>query len=126
MALELLAGPTRDRLAALVERLRPLLPGVRWVRPEGLHLTLRFLGGRRPSALALVGAAASAPAARACPPADVRLAGSSACFPSAAARGCCGWGSSCPLPMLALQEACERGRLHGRIRAGGPAVRART
>jgi 2'-5' RNA ligase len=34
----------RAGLAAVVERLRPRAPEVRWVRPEGIHLTLRFLG----------------------------------------------------------------------------------
>jgi 2'-5' RNA ligase len=43
LALELPAS-LRDRLAALQSRLRPTSAGWRWVRPEGIHLTLRFLG----------------------------------------------------------------------------------
>jgi 2'-5' RNA ligase len=36
----------RDALSALQQELRPRGgPGVRWVRPEGIHLTLKFLGG---------------------------------------------------------------------------------
>jgi len=34
----------RARLAELVADLRARIPGVRWVRPEGIHLTLKFLG----------------------------------------------------------------------------------
>lgn len=35
----------RRALEGVIEQLRPLAPGVRWVRPEGLHLTLKFIGG---------------------------------------------------------------------------------
>ncbi len=34
----------REALERAIERLRPLAPGVRWVRPDGLHLTLKFIG----------------------------------------------------------------------------------
>jgi 2'-5' RNA ligase len=34
----------RSALAGLIERLRPVTRGVRWVRADGVHLTLRFLG----------------------------------------------------------------------------------
>ncbi len=34
----------RERLAELERELRPLARRARWVRPEGLHLTLRFFG----------------------------------------------------------------------------------
>ncbi|MGH0030098.1 MAG: RNA 2',3'-cyclic phosphodiesterase [Myxococcota bacterium] len=42
-----LAGDVRRRAEALRARLAALAGGdaVRWVRPEGLHVTLRFLGG---------------------------------------------------------------------------------
>lgn len=39
-----LPAPLRERLAALQSRLRPDSAGWRWARPEGIHLTLRFLG----------------------------------------------------------------------------------
>jgi 2'-5' RNA ligase len=43
-----LPGPARDEVAGLVERVRsaadPDVRDVRWVRLEGLHLTLRFIG----------------------------------------------------------------------------------
>ncbi|MDP7470452.1 MAG: RNA 2',3'-cyclic phosphodiesterase, partial [Dehalococcoidia bacterium] len=36
---------TRETLVALQEDMRPQCdPGVRWTRPEGIHLTLKFLG----------------------------------------------------------------------------------
>jgi 2'-5' RNA ligase len=41
----------RGRIAGLIERLRPALPGVRFVSRENLHLTLRFLGDSRPVTL---------------------------------------------------------------------------
>ena len=34
----------RERVNEFVNRLRPSIPGARWVRPEGLHITLKFLG----------------------------------------------------------------------------------
>jgi len=42
-----IAEPARDAIAAIVERIRHAEPpgrGVRWVRLDGLHVTLRFLG----------------------------------------------------------------------------------
>lgn len=50
LALEL-PDPLRDALAALQGRLREAEPGWRWVRPQGLHLTLRFLGEVEPARL---------------------------------------------------------------------------
>ncbi len=39
-----LPAEVRDALAREQRRLREDLPGARWVRPEGIHLTLHFLG----------------------------------------------------------------------------------
>lgn len=39
-----LPPPTRDMLAGVVRHLASRVDGVRWTRPESLHLTLRFLG----------------------------------------------------------------------------------
>jgi 2'-5' RNA ligase len=39
-----LPEPARNGLAGLRTRLEPACPGWRWVRPESIHLTLRFLG----------------------------------------------------------------------------------
>jgi 2'-5' RNA ligase len=43
IAVELAAG-VKDRLAKLQEALGRTAAGVKWVRPENLHLTLQFLG----------------------------------------------------------------------------------
>jgi 2'-5' RNA ligase len=40
----LLPDGVRERLAATMTALRGLAPGLGWVRPENLHVTLRFLG----------------------------------------------------------------------------------
>ena len=39
-----LPDPIRDGIAALTDRLRPAGLPAKWVRPQNLHLTLRFLG----------------------------------------------------------------------------------
>lgn len=39
-----LPGEVRQALGELIAQLRPLCPAARWVRPEAMHLTLRFLG----------------------------------------------------------------------------------
>ena len=43
VALEL-PGVVAKALAAIIDRLKVTTGGVRWVRPEGIHLTLKFLG----------------------------------------------------------------------------------
>ena len=43
VALEL-PGVVGQTLADTIERLKGAAGGVRWVRPEGIHLTLKFLG----------------------------------------------------------------------------------
>ena len=39
-----LTEPCRRALRTAIETLQRLAPGVRWVRPESLHLTLKFIG----------------------------------------------------------------------------------
>jgi 2'-5' RNA ligase len=39
-----LPASLRESLAILIAALRRDLPGLRWVKPEGIHLTLKFLG----------------------------------------------------------------------------------
>ena len=36
----------RDRIASFMSEMRGLAPGVRWVQPESLHITLKFIGER--------------------------------------------------------------------------------
>ena len=43
VALEIPAS-TREALRALVAQLAPVCAGARWLRPEGIHLTLKFIG----------------------------------------------------------------------------------
>jgi len=50
----LLNEEVRARVAEEIARLRPLAPSVRWVLPQQLHLTLKFLGEQAPSELELV------------------------------------------------------------------------
>lgn len=46
-----LPAELRDGLRALIDELREEIRGARWVRPEGIHLTLRFLGETQESSL---------------------------------------------------------------------------
>jgi 2'-5' RNA ligase len=39
-----IAPEIRDRIMEFVSRIKPQLAGARWSRPEGLHITLKFLG----------------------------------------------------------------------------------
>ena len=62
-----LDAEVRGRLAELERELRPLVRRARWVRPEALHLTLRFFGevpaaGVEPLATSLEDAFAGLPA----------------------------------------------------------------
>ncbi len=59
-------------LAAVQRELRGPLPGLRWSRPEGIHLTLKFLGNVDSTRVAELGAALAG-AATACPPFTLRL-----------------------------------------------------
>lgn len=35
---------TREALAALIDKLKPKCPSAKWVRPAGMHVTLKFIG----------------------------------------------------------------------------------
>jgi 2'-5' RNA ligase len=69
-----LPRPVRDRLAAIRERARDLPLPIRWVRPEGIHLTFKFLGEVTPARLEGIREALR-PAARAVPPFRLATAG---------------------------------------------------
>ena len=91
-----LAEGARAEVAALVEGVREELAAsrkaaeqrddrrtdVRWVRMDGLHLTLRFLGPTPPDQVATIGVVLDA-ASDGCRPFDVEIAGGGA-FPSGA------------------------------------------
>ena len=69
-------------LAKLSDALRPLWPaqGVAWVRPENLHLTLRFLGAAEDAQIAALREGLTAVAAR--HEGFVAAVGQSGCFPN--------------------------------------------
>jgi 2'-5' RNA ligase len=96
----------REAIGGLQARLRPALAGVRLVRPEGIHLTLRFLGDSSSTQLEslrplLVSAAAL------CPPAKARVAGLGT-FPEHGSPRVLWLGLEVPQSVLDLQKACER------------------
>jgi 2'-5' RNA ligase len=96
----------RSRIAALQDELRGRLPEVRWTRPEGIHLTLRFLGSTGLDEIEqlkpLLAKAASRSAA-----CDVAVAGLGT-FPEHGRPSVLWLGLSVPDPLLTLQAACER------------------
>jgi RNA 2',3'-cyclic 3'-phosphodiesterase len=79
-------SPVRDAVTALVDGVRsagdPAVRDVRWVRLDGLHLTVRFLGPTEEEHIADVAAAVDQTARRR-EPFDVVIAGAGA-FPSVA------------------------------------------
>jgi 2'-5' RNA ligase len=82
IAIELEAS-AREQLEILQSALRDALrdPSIRWVRPGGIHLTLKFLGDQSEKALQEVGRRLTA-AARGLSPFDLAIAGIG-CFPNA-------------------------------------------
>lgn len=79
IALDPSAGQ-REKLQALQLRLARSLDGVKWVRPEGLHLTLKFLGEREPGVVPSIIAVMQKAAASASP-FELQFGGASV-FPS--------------------------------------------
>jgi 2'-5' RNA ligase len=101
-----LDAPLREALADLQERLRPRLGGIRLVRPEGIHLTLRFLGDTSPTQIETLRPRLAA-AAVDCPAAPARVAGLGT-FPERGSPRVLWLGLEVPPPILGLQLACER------------------
>ena len=104
IALELQAE-MRAALGRLMAEMRHRFAGLRWVRPEGVHLTLRFLGDTSPSQVdglrERLGAAAAG-----CPRAEVSVGGLGL-FPERGSPRVLWLGLGLPEPMIALQTACE-------------------
>jgi 2'-5' RNA ligase len=98
-------GLRRD-VAETIRRLTPVLPDVRFVREEGAHVTLRFLGWTRADTLAGLEAPLRA-AAAACPRLDVSVRGLGL-FPERGAPRVLWLGLEMPPAAAALQAACER------------------
>ena len=95
-----------DGVAATVRDLKTRLPEVRWVREEGVHATLRFLGWTRAETLAALEPALRDAAAQ-CPPLEVSVGGLGM-FPDRGSPRVLWLGMDLPTPGLALQAACER------------------
>lgn len=95
----------QQRLNDLMQRLQGELRGVRWVRGEALHLTLRFLGWTDAATAGRVADAIDA-AARDCAAADVPL-GQLGMFPERGGPRVLWVGLDLPEHLLALQRACE-------------------
>ena len=105
IALEL-DEPLRASLRDLQQRLRPSLGGIRLVRPEGIHLTLRFLGQTSPEQIQAL-EPQLARAARGCPPLEARVGGAGL-FPDRGRPRILWVGVELPPTVLELQRACER------------------
>jgi len=105
VALEL-AEPLRASLGELQQRLRVSLGGIRLVRPEGIHLTLRFLGSTSPEQIQALGPPLAA-AARACPVLEARVGGVGM-FPDHGRPRILWLGMELPPTALELQRTCER------------------
>jgi len=95
-----------EAIGELQARLRPRLGAIRLVRPEGIHLTLRFLGPTSPAQVEKLRPLLAA-AAAACPPAEVRVSGLGT-FPERGSPRVLWLGIEAPPPLLELQRACER------------------
>ena len=105
VALELDAR-LRDAIGELQTRLRPRLGEIRTTRPEGIHLTLRFLGDTSPEQVATLRPLLAA-AAAACPAAEARVAGLGT-FPERGSPRVLWLGLDVPPTIFDLQRACER------------------
>lgn len=95
----------RAALDRLMADVRHRFAGLRWVRPEGVHVTLRFLGSTSPSQVDRLRESLGAAAAR-CPRAEVPVRGLGL-FPERGSPRVLWLGLALPEPMIALQAACE-------------------
>jgi 2'-5' RNA ligase len=103
------ALPLPDRVhrevAGLVPRLTPSVPGLRFVRDDSVHVTLRFFGWTRADTLAALEAPLAA-AAAACPPFEMAIRGLGM-FPDRGGPRVLWLGLDLPAPARMLQAACE-------------------
>ena len=102
----------RSAAEALLAELRsaPHADAVRWVRPEGLHVTLRFLGEVAAEQLALLVPAVAGELA-ACSPFDLSL-GAVRGFPTPRRPRAIACEVSPPVLLSELAAAVERGSAH--------------
>jgi RNA 2',3'-cyclic 3'-phosphodiesterase len=104
VALEIPASD-RAEIGALMTALRPQLPGVRFIAPETVHLTLRFLGESAADMLERLPPHLAA-AAAACPASPLETSGLGL-FPERGAPRVLWLGTRMPEPLLVLQRAVE-------------------
>jgi 2'-5' RNA ligase len=104
IALELDAD-LRAAIGGLMADVRHRFAGLRWVRPEGMHLTLRFLGDASPAQIEGLRDGLRPLAAR-CPSVHARAA-KLGVFPERGAPRVLWLGLDLPEPILTLQAACE-------------------
>jgi RNA 2',3'-cyclic 3'-phosphodiesterase len=95
----------RARIIETMDQLRGRFPGLRWVSPAQVHLTLRFLGGTETRLLPAIERALAQAAAK-CPPAAVAVAGLGL-FPERGRARVLWLGLDLPESMLRLQASCE-------------------
>jgi RNA 2',3'-cyclic 3'-phosphodiesterase len=101
-----LAEPMRKKLADLIDTLRDRIRGVRWVRAEGIHLTLRFLGyAQRDRLEALIDPLRGLANGCLAGEADVSGLGT---FPQRGLARVIWLGIEVPPSVLRLQQECER------------------
>ncbi len=93
------------RLGALMRELGPSVPGLRFVRPEGMHLTLRFLGSATTEQLTTMGPLLASAAER-CGRGEARVTGLGV-FPERGAPRVLWLGLELPARYVALQRDCE-------------------
>jgi 2'-5' RNA ligase len=100
-----LCPAVRSAIAGVMADLRDRFAGLRWVRPEGVHLTLRFLGDSSPEQIDRLRDSLGPLAAR-CPRAAIPLRGLGL-FPERGSPRVLWLGVELPASFLALQAGCE-------------------
>ena len=101
-----LEARVRAAIGELQAGLRHRFAGIRFVRPEGIHLTLRFLGQTTPEQVERLGPGLAA-AAAACPPGEAHVKGLGT-FPEGGRPRVLWLGLEMPPSFFELQKACER------------------
>jgi RNA 2',3'-cyclic 3'-phosphodiesterase len=114
VALEIPAA-LRARIARLEGELGLRMPGVRWVRSDALHLTLRFFGDASPAQLDRV-RGAIAKGAAACPATTARVR-TLGVFSDHGRPRVLWLGLEVAAPVLALQASCEAAAVTAGFRA---------
>ena len=108
VALEL-SKALQAAFAEEITRLEKEIPGVEWMNPRRMHLTLRFLGWTTRERLTALEPHLAA-AAKLCPPIDAKVSGLST-FPATGAARVLWAGVTLPQSAEKLQAACEAAAL---------------